>query len=240
MKLLISIREPGEAVDAVRGGVDILDVKEPRRGSLGAPDLATVQRVVAACPDEIPLSIACGELRERRGFSLRDIPTSVRYAKFGLSGCANDPHWANELQDAWSQLPADTAPVAVAYADWKVCEAPPPEEIIDAATNRAQVFLIDTSSKCGSICQRFSVQQVSDWLARARVAGLRVAVAGSLTVEDIPHVGAWWSPDVIAFRGAACAGSRESTVRHQKVADIRTRVDDWRARSQLADPKASR
>lgn len=39
MKLLISIKDVDEAEDAVLGGADIIDIKDPTIGSLGLPDL---------------------------------------------------------------------------------------------------------------------------------------------------------------------------------------------------------
>ena len=41
-QLLVSVRSAGEAVDALAGGCQILDVKDPSRGSLGRADDSVV------------------------------------------------------------------------------------------------------------------------------------------------------------------------------------------------------
>ncbi|WP_054850189.1 (5-formylfuran-3-yl)methyl phosphate synthase [Vulcanisaeta sp. JCM 14467] len=45
VKLLVSIKEPGEILDAVDGGADIIDVKNTERGSLGLPSLGVAREV---------------------------------------------------------------------------------------------------------------------------------------------------------------------------------------------------
>ena len=44
-KLLVSVRSLGEALTALQGGCDWLDVKEPSAGSLGAASLSTLQEI---------------------------------------------------------------------------------------------------------------------------------------------------------------------------------------------------
>ena len=40
--LLVSVRSAAEALSALAGGADVIDVKEPNRGSLGAADDETI------------------------------------------------------------------------------------------------------------------------------------------------------------------------------------------------------
>jgi hypothetical protein len=73
-RLLVSVRNAWEAGEALAGGADLIDVKEPRRGSLGAASPATwldVRQALsrAALKEEpqtgsVPLSAALGELLE--------------------------------------------------------------------------------------------------------------------------------------------------------------------------------
>ena len=50
MRLLVSVTDAAEARLAVAGGVDIVDVKNPAEGSLGAPSPA----VIAAVREVVP------------------------------------------------------------------------------------------------------------------------------------------------------------------------------------------
>ena len=45
MKLLVSVIDEAEARLAVAGGVDVVDVKNPAEGSLGAPAPAVIEQV---------------------------------------------------------------------------------------------------------------------------------------------------------------------------------------------------
>jgi uncharacterized protein (UPF0264 family) len=60
----VSVRNANEARLALRGGCDILDIKEPTRGSLGMADISDIAAVVRARNDQasgVPLSVALGE-----------------------------------------------------------------------------------------------------------------------------------------------------------------------------------
>ena len=61
-RLLVSVRSVEEARVALDAGVDLIDFKEPRRGSLGAVDASTAAEIVQAIGGRAPLSMACGEL----------------------------------------------------------------------------------------------------------------------------------------------------------------------------------
>ena len=79
-RLLVSVRNAEEAVSAIRGGADIIDVKEPAHGSLGRASLESLTAVAKclrdamadtgrALADPVPLSIALGEVEEWRSVS---------------------------------------------------------------------------------------------------------------------------------------------------------------------------
>ena len=74
-RLLVSVRNAEEALSAIRGGADIIDVKEPAHGSLGRASLENLTAVAkclrgamadAGCSgaEPVPLSIALGEVEE--------------------------------------------------------------------------------------------------------------------------------------------------------------------------------
>ena len=62
MKLLVSVVDAAEARLAVAGGVDIVDVKNPAEGSLGAPVPGVIAQVRDVLAAELPLSAAIGDL----------------------------------------------------------------------------------------------------------------------------------------------------------------------------------
>jgi uncharacterized protein (UPF0264 family) len=72
--------------------------------------------------------------------------------------------------------------------------------------------LIDTMDKTGpGLLGLMSEPDLSDWILRARSAGLLVAVAGKLTSNDLPTV-ARLGADVAGIRGAACTDGRNGSI----------------------------
>ena len=60
--LLVSVRNADEAAAALDGGAAIIDVKEPRHGSLGAAEPEAIAAVARVVGDRRPWTMACGEL----------------------------------------------------------------------------------------------------------------------------------------------------------------------------------
>lgn len=74
-RLLVSVRNATEALSAMRGGADIVDIKEPANGSLGRASLDDMVAIARSLRDakadssravdkQVPLSIALGEVPE--------------------------------------------------------------------------------------------------------------------------------------------------------------------------------
>jgi (5-formylfuran-3-yl)methyl phosphate synthase len=210
-QLLVSVRSAVEARAAVAGGASIIDVKEPRRGSLGRADVATWGDVRGVVPGSIPVSVALGELNEWSTQAAEGIPrlawSGIAFRKLGLSG-------ATDWRERWSELrrgldrdsPSGVRPdwIAVVYTDWKRAQAPDPESVIDAAIaiDECRGVLFDTWDKStATVTDRTCERQ----LDRIRQAGRLIALAGKLDVESIVRLKAL-SPDIFAVRGAACQG----------------------------------
>src|SRR5439155_997913 len=60
MQLLISVAGPAEARAALRGGADVIDAKDPRRGALGPVSPQRLAAIRAAVAGARPLSPAAG------------------------------------------------------------------------------------------------------------------------------------------------------------------------------------
>ena len=82
MKLLVSVVSADEARAALAGGADIIDVKDPREGALGAPSPRTLAEVVAAVDGAAPVSVALGDLP--------DLPHTAALAACGAAACGVD------------------------------------------------------------------------------------------------------------------------------------------------------
>jgi hypothetical protein len=62
--LLVSVRNAAEAEEALAGGADIIDVKEPSRGPLGRADAQNARDVIQTVSGRRLVSVALGELAE--------------------------------------------------------------------------------------------------------------------------------------------------------------------------------
>ncbi len=219
--LLVSVRSASEARAAVEGGAGFIDVKEPARGPLGRADYRVWAEVLAAVPPGTPVSVALGELDE---WDENDRPDPSRFQgfafrKLGLAGTGTGSGWA----ESWSRLRRRFGEgpswVAVAYADWRLADAPPPDHVVDAALacDDCAGVLVDTWDK-----SRPSPVDLSwlKWFDRARSGGRLTALAGGLDAPAIARL-ASLRPDVVAVRGAACSrGDREAEVDPARVAEL--------------------
>jgi hypothetical protein len=238
-RLLVSVRSWGEATVAIEGGAQILDVKEPARGSLGMADPAVIREIahqigVAECA--LPLSIALGELRDWIGRNdWPALPEEVTFAKLGLSDLADTNDW----QSAWGQVRADfdrqrrvpLSWVAVVYADQQAACSPSHQEILAAAAStRCAGLLIDTYVKSDrSLTDFVSVPDLIETAERCHTQGMFLALAGRLDMESLAGIG-MVNADVIAIRSAACRkGDRTGTIDAGRVSEFREAVAQaWR------------
>ncbi|MFM7137616.1 MAG: (5-formylfuran-3-yl)methyl phosphate synthase [Planctomycetota bacterium] len=224
--LLVSVRDAEEAAVAVAGGAAIIDVKEPRNGPLGRPPAETVATVAGVLPRQMPLTLACGELASGDEITAyladvrRALPPDLpppRAVKAGPAGLALDA-WRTAFSRLQARLPPGTEAVAVAYADWRRADAPPPEVLLtEAIRMKAAAFLVDTFDKQGpALFATISPQAVAAWSRAAEAAGLALAVAGRLAGADVAEalrLGA----GVVGVRSAACDGGRDGRIAAPRV-----------------------
>jgi (5-formylfuran-3-yl)methyl phosphate synthase len=226
-QLLVSIRSAAEAEVALRGGASLIDVKEPAHGSLGRASDSTLADVVRAVAGARPVSAALGELVDMFGDEPPPAGLSLSYVKWGLARYQGrgESVWQCELAGAMRRLtehsPSCRA-VAVAYADWRRARAPAPEEVCSfAIAHPVGAFLLDTWGKDGStLLDWLSVRDIEQLRARCRVAGVPMALAGSLGAEEIRKL-LPLHPDWFAVRGAVCQGrQRGATIDEGKVRQL--------------------
>jgi hypothetical protein len=220
-RLLISVRSGAEAHVALEARADILDVKEPSRGSLGRAEPRVIDEVLAAADGRTPVSAALGELLEVDTWSA---PAGLAWFKLGLARCASADwplRWRAMVARTSSQ-DGGPSPVAVVYADWQAAEAPAPEDVLVVGKELGcTAALLDTFDKLrGSLVDLWGPAAVARFIGRARALGMLAVVGGSLTAETLPSVLAL-SPDVVAVRGAACVGGRDGTLCPRRAARLR-------------------
>lgn len=236
-QLLVSVRSPQEATAALDGGAQIIDIKEPQRGSLGCCDnsvITDIVRVVRQRSPHIPVSAALGEVAES-GFADQPSPEATAQldlVKSGLSGLhPGSTPWTARWQQYRRQFtPTTPSPakwVAVSYADAERARAPAPLDVLKEG-HRAQcpVLLIDTFDKDGTTL--FDWLRADDLLQirqQTRQYQMKLALAGRISAAELPQVMAI-DPDIVAVRGAACErGRRTATVSAERVRELAHAMD---------------
>ena len=219
---MASVSDAEEAAAALREGVDVLDVKDPREGSLGACTPAVLRAVVAlrdraaAAGSRVPVSAALGDAPNRPGtFALAAAGAAacgVDYLKIGLRGM-RDPDESAVFLSAIVRAARAAAPgvrvVAAAYAEAAALGSIEPVVLPEvAALSEADGCLIDTFTKDGrTLFDHLDPGAVSDFVAACRRRGLLCGLAGSLGLDHLPLL-LELGPDVIGVRGAICEGGR--------------------------------
>ena len=230
-RLLVSVRSREEAEAALSAGADILDVKEPLRGSLGRAEPRVIDEVLAVAGGRVPVSAALGELAE---FDDWIVPPGLAWFKLGLAGRAKadwQSRWQRAVENARPPC-GGPSPVAVVYADWRSAEAPSPKDVLTAGKQLGcTAALLDTFHKSrGAILDLWRPGEVAEFIRSARGLGMLAVVGGSLSAQRLPAM-LELSPDVVAVRGAACEGGRDGSLCLERVRRLREIV---RGRSDTA------
>ncbi len=214
MRLLVSVVSAEEARRAVAGGADIVDVKDPVEGALGAPAPGVLSEVVAVVGGAAPVSVALGDLPDlphtaalaARGAAL----SGAAYVKVGLRG-VRELDRAVALMSAVADAVGDQAAViAAAYADAQALDPPALAPAwLPALVERTGIAgaLVDTFVKDGrGLYGWLSEAEVADLTAGTRAAGGTFGVAGQLRLGELGRVAA----DVVGVRSAVCRGADRS------------------------------
>lgn len=211
-RLLVSVRTEQEAHDALQAGVDILDIKNPARGSLGRPSHSLVSSIVKQA-GQVPVSMALGEWFQTQH---QPIPSGITWAKVGLSRLTTlaDRQRANRYWFQLQQRLHPTRMVGVVYADHVRVNGIHFDEMfrwVELArllSAHTPVLLVDTSIKDGSsLLDWCSLRQLQRWQKLCRCHGIALALAGSLRIHDIAVLKKEVVPDIIAVRGVVCDGN---------------------------------
>lgn len=223
--LLVSVRDADEALLALAGGADVIDIKEPGRGALGAADPEVWQEVRRVIPAAFPLSVALGELADDDICERAARVPRIQYAKVGLAGCLDLADWQLRWEHVLRRLPIEAERVAVGYADHHTARAPSPRDVLRAAPQvNCRTMLLDTFTKDqGDLFDHFDEDNLALFARECRAAGISLVLAGSLRLTSLQRA-LRFAPALVAVRGAACRGDRTGTVCDSLVKCLKQRI----------------
>jgi uncharacterized protein (UPF0264 family) len=210
MRLMISVISEMEANQAILGGTDLLDVKNPAEGSLGAQAPHVIRAIKNLSIGKAQVSAAIGDMPYLPGTAalaaLGAASCGVDYVKAGLYGPKTGKEAITLLREV--KLAVDgykTSVIAALYADFQRAGTLNPESLPElAASAGVNGCLIDTAIKDGSTLFDFITPLRLRQLAeQAHKLSLTFGAAGALKEKDLPLVlesGA----DVVGIRSAVC------------------------------------
>ncbi len=200
---LASVTSVDEARIALECGADIIDLKNPRFGALGALPLATVRDIVRFVDGRKPVSATIGDLPMQPSLLLdaagEMAGTGVDIVKVGFFEPPVELGQHEACVQALGRLAQNIRLVAVLFADLKFKPA-----IKDFAAAGFHGVMLDTATKNGlSLGDLYTPEQLHDFVRQAHEYSLLAGLAGALKSHDIPEM-AMHKPDYLGFRGALC------------------------------------
>jgi uncharacterized protein (UPF0264 family) len=207
VRLLVSVVSAAEARRALDGGADIIDVKDPREGALGAPSPAVLSAVVDVVGSAAPVSVALGDdpgLPHTAALAAHGAAVcGANFVKVGLRGVSAFDGAVALIRAVAEAVGPGVAVIACAFAD---AGAP---GWLPALVERTGIAgaLLDTFVKDGrGLYGSLSESEVRGLIERTRAVGGSFAVAGQLQLGELGRVPA----DVVGVRSAVCRGGERT------------------------------
>jgi len=209
-KWLASVQSVDEAHTLLPVLPDILDMKDPSQGALGALPVSVVSDIVALIDGQCQTSATIGDLAmdaETIGPAIIEMAKSgVDYVKIGLFP---DPNLSECLAKLTPLIFALKTPViAVTFAD-----KPVDGDIhAELAKSGFKGIMVDTAIKNGQhLLDHMNSSELSEFVMRAKQYNLMCGLAGALRVEDITLL-ASLNADYLGFRSALCDKRQRTSV----------------------------
>ena len=219
--MLASVNSVEEALLALTANVDIIDLKQPALGALGALETGLVKSIVAAIDNRCPVSATVGDLPMQPDVvysAVKDMAeTGVDYIKIGFFPGGD---WQGTIEKL-ATLPESMNLIAVLFADTQ-----PDFTVIDRLTGFKGVMLDTMNKNNGSLSQVMTKTDIAQFVRLAKNRSMLCGLAGSLRLDDIagltPH-----QPDYLGFRGALCLDhNRTAQLNRSSIMQIKQAIEN--------------
>ena len=226
IRMLASVRDLDEARHAAQAGADLIDLKEPGAGALGAVSAPRIAQVVQSLRAEypgLPISAAVGDLRPGDHASLEYRASQVGrcgvdYVKAGIPADSASFDLALRSLTTMRGLQWNMVPVLLVDngLDLRIVE--------QACELRFAGVMVDTASKRrGDLFQCVPLAVLDRMVQIARAHHVMAGLAGALLGKHVPLIRAL-GPDIAGFRTALCDGSRTGRLNAARVRDLRAQL----------------
>lgn len=216
--LLGSVATRQEAAQAIAWGADIVDLKDPAKGALGAWGPSALREAVAELGSRATLSATTGDLPMNPAL-LADAAAATAASGVALVkvGFFTGGDFAACIAALKPLARRGVRLVAVLMADQS-----PELGLVPALAAAGFVgAMLDTADKtAGNLCAHQDSRALARFVAQARANGLISGLAGSLVLGDIAVL-LPLRPDYLGFRTALCGGDRTGSLDATAFAQVR-------------------
>ena len=207
-KWLASVQSLEEAQSLNACLPDILDMKQPAKGALGALPVDMVEDIVKWVSGRCVTSATIGDLPMQfdviEPAIMNMAGTGVDYVKIGLFGGEEQTECLQALTPVIKQL--TTPVIAVIFAD-RNYETDVIEQVLKAGFSGV---MVDTAEKnARSLLDLWSIDALTAFVNTVKHAESLCGLAGALRIEDIATLRAL-KPDYLGFRSALCPERRRN------------------------------
>ncbi len=222
--MLASVTNIDEARMVLNAGANIIDLKDPAKGALGALDTAQVLEIRTKIGPQPVLSATIGDLPMAPDTILNAVTemaaTGVDYVKIGFFPGGD---WEGVIDALAEPAQAGIQLVAVIFGDTEIDI----EWVAHLAKAGFSGAMIDTRNKNnGSLTAVCSNATLKSFVNTVQTHQLLCGLAGSLKKHDIPKL-LKLAPDYLGFRGALCVqNQRTKNLDEAQVSAIRALIDN--------------
>jgi len=231
MILMVSVQNLDEATHALKGGADIVDVKNLQEALVGSAEPRVVKQIRDVVPGPHHASVTLGVVPNQAGTVAMAVYTAgvldATSVKVGFM--------KSEYEEAVEILVAsrralegfETKLIGSLFADNHLYDGLDPHRMVELARDgQCDGFLIDTLTKDGrNLFDFMSEDELREIVYRGKSLGLSTALSGHLRIDDLDEL-ARINPDIVGVRGAVCArGDRGRAVHWEAVSEFRRQLE---------------
>jgi uncharacterized protein (UPF0264 family)/dihydrodipicolinate synthase/N-acetylneuraminate lyase len=231
MMLMVSTQNLAEAEEALRGGADIIDVKNLQEAMVGSGNPMLVREIRARIPAEKHVSATLGVVPNQPGTVAMAVYATAQLnatsVKVGFVRAEYDMA-VEVLRECRQALEgSETKLIGSLFADNHLYDGLDARLVVNLCRDgMCDGLLIDTLTKDGRNLFDFMTEaELREVVIQGKMAGMSTALSGHLRLQDLDEL-ARINPDIVGVRGAVCAtGDRTRTVAWEAVGHFKRELD---------------
>ncbi|HJO60256.1 MAG TPA: (5-formylfuran-3-yl)methyl phosphate synthase, partial [SAR202 cluster bacterium] len=232
MILMVSVQDLYEAKQALKGGADIVDVKNLQEALVGSAHPNVVKEIRDEVPSAHHASVTLGVVPNQIGtVSMAVYAAGILDAtsvKVGFMVSEYDVALETLLAAKEALIGTQTKLIGSLFADNLLYDGGIDPDLMVQLAKEGQCdgFLIDTLVKDGRNLFDFVPEdRLKEMVLEGKELGMSTALSGHLKMSDLDELSRV-NPDIVGVRGAVCQkGDRDSRVHWESVSEFKKQLD---------------